>query len=84
MKRQLLQHLDLTLREIPELVTTDEEVIRIPPGIRIEAAKGVVLYGRPGTGKTMLVKALAELRGVPLQSISLAELLASDVGEAER
>lgn len=48
------------------------------------SGKGVILHGRPGVGKTQLVRALAALRGVPLRSLSLSEILASEIGEAER
>jgi len=46
--------------------------------------KGLVLHGAPGTGKTLLAKALATESGVNFISVKGAELLSKWVGESER
>lgn len=46
--------------------------------------KGILLYGAPGTGKTMLAKAAASQTGVNFISIKGAELLSRYIGESER
>ncbi|MFH1836402.1 MAG: CDC48 family AAA ATPase [Methanobacteriota archaeon] len=46
--------------------------------------KGVLLYGPPGCGKTMLAKAVAKESGVNFISIKGPELLNKYVGESER
>jgi transitional endoplasmic reticulum ATPase len=46
--------------------------------------KGVLLTGAPGTGKTLLIKALARESGVNFISIKGPELLSKWVGESER
>lgn len=49
-----------------------------------KAWKGCALWGPPGTGKTMLVKALAKESGIPLIEFSPAKMKGSYVGESER
>ena len=45
---------------------------------------GVILHGPPGTGKTMLGKAVANLSEVQFMAVSGPELLSKWVGESER
>ncbi|RAE29273.1 cell division protein FtsH, partial [Burkholderia multivorans] len=42
--------------------------------------KGVLLYGQPGTGKTLLAKAVAGEAGVPFYSISGSDFVEMYVG----
>jgi len=46
--------------------------------------KGILLYGVPGTGKTLLAKAVANESGVNFISIKGPQLLSRYVGESER
>jgi transitional endoplasmic reticulum ATPase len=46
--------------------------------------KGILLYGRPGTGKTLLAKAVAHESGVNFISINGPQLISRYVGESER
>ena len=50
----------------------------------VEPARGVLLYGPPGCGKTFLVKALANEANANFFPIRGAELLSKWVGESER
>ncbi|MBD3284658.1 AAA family ATPase, partial [Candidatus Uhrbacteria bacterium] len=50
----------------------------------ISPPKGVLLYGPPGCGKTLLAKAVAKESGVNFISIKGPELLNKYVGESER
>ena len=45
--------------------------------------KGIMLYGPPGSGKTMLAKALANISGMNFISIKGPELISKYLGESE-
>jgi len=46
--------------------------------------KGILLYGQPGTGKTLMAKAVATESGVNFISIKGPQLISKYVGESER
>ncbi len=50
----------------------------------VSSPKGILLYGSPGTGKTLLAKALASRAETNFISIKGAEILSKYVGESER
>ncbi len=64
------------LREVVEFLKEPEKFIQL--GARIP--KGVLLVGSPGTGKTLLAKAVAGEAGVPFFSISGSEFVEMFVG----
>lgn len=64
------------LQEIVEFLKEPEKFIQL--GARIP--KGVLLVGRPGTGKTLLAKAIAGEAGVPFFGISGSEFVEMFVG----
>ncbi|MFN8420672.1 MAG: ATP-dependent zinc metalloprotease FtsH, partial [Anaerolineae bacterium] len=64
------------LKEVVEFLKEPEKFIQL--GARIP--KGVLLVGHPGTGKTLLAKAVAGEAGVPFFSISGSEFVEMFVG----
>jgi transitional endoplasmic reticulum ATPase len=52
--------------------------------VGVRPPKGILLYGLPGTGKTLLVRALATEARVNFISIKGPELISKWVGESER
>ncbi|HNT77922.1 MAG TPA: ATP-dependent metallopeptidase FtsH/Yme1/Tma family protein, partial [Anaerolineae bacterium] len=64
------------LKEVVEFLKEPQKFINL--GARIP--KGVLLVGAPGTGKTMLAKAVAGEAGVPFFSISGSEFVEMFVG----
>ena len=64
------------LREVVEFLKEPEKFIAL--GARIP--KGVLLIGQPGTGKTLLAKAVSGEAGVPFFSISGSEFVEMFVG----
>ncbi len=68
------------VREMVELPMRHPELFQklgvVPP-------KGILLYGTPGTGKTLLAKAVANEAQVHFISVSAPEVMGKFVGEAE-
>ncbi|GMA18142.1 ATP-dependent zinc metalloprotease FtsH [Arsenicicoccus piscis] len=64
------------LQEIKEFLAEPEKFLAV--GAKIP--KGVLLYGQPGTGKTLLARAVAGEAGVPFYSISGSDFVEMFVG----
>ncbi|WP_409483862.1 ATP-dependent zinc metalloprotease FtsH [Arsenicicoccus dermatophilus] len=64
------------LQEIKEFLVEPDKFLAV--GAKIP--KGVLLYGQPGTGKTLLARAVAGEAGVPFYSISGSDFVEMFVG----
>ncbi len=76
LKEQIME-----LREVVELPLKHPELFE---EIGIEPPKGVLLYGPPGCGKTLLAKAVAHEAGATFISIVGSELVQKFIGEGAR
>lgn len=76
------------LEEIKEgLIEAVEWPLRYGPLFkygRLKPPKGILLHGPPGSGKTLLAKALATEMGVNFISVKGPQLMSKYVGESER
>lgn len=76
-----LEKVKETLKEVVEWPLTHPEVFK---NIGIKPARGVLLYGLSGTGKTLLAKAVATESNANFISVKGPELLSKWVGESEK
>ena len=68
------------LRTIMELLRDPESAGRYG----IEAPKGILLNGPPGTGKTMIAKVIANTAGLAFFAVKLDEVVSKWVGDSEK
>lgn len=76
--------LDAVKRELREAVEWPLKYAELFERAGIHPAKGILLHGVPGTGKTLLAKAIASQSGVNFISVKGPALLSKYVGESER
>lgn len=70
------RELEPIMRQLKDYEVYKKKGIRIP--------RGIILDGPPGSGKTMLAKAVANAAGLPFISMNATEFLSKWVGEGER
>ena len=68
------------VREMIELPLQHEELFQ---HLGVEPPTGVILHGSPGTGKTLIAKAVANEVGASFHSISGPEIMGKHYGESE-
>ncbi len=69
------------IKEAVELPLTNPELYE---DIGIQAPKGVILYGEPGTGKTLLAKAVANQTSATFLRVVGSELIKKYSGEGPK
>jgi transitional endoplasmic reticulum ATPase len=76
-----LEEIKHLLKEVVEWPLKNPQAFK---NVGIRPPSGVLLYGPPGSGKTMLAKAVANEAGANFISIAGPELLSKFVGESEK
>jgi len=75
--------LDETLDRIRDVVELPYKEPELFAQIRLKAPKGVLLYGPPGCGKTLIGKAVATENDFTFFNVKVADILSKWVGESE-
>ncbi|MEM1649974.1 MAG: AAA family ATPase, partial [Sulfolobales archaeon] len=76
-----MKNIIMKVRELVELPLKYPEIFR---RLGIEPPKGILLYGPPGVGKTLLAKALANESGAYFIAINGPEIMSKFYGESEQ
>merc|ERR1719465_224662 len=76
--------LDTQIQEIKEAVELPMTHPELYEDIGIKPPKGVILYGEPGTGKTLLVKAVANATSATFLRVVGSELIQKYLGDGPK
>lgn len=65
-------------------VLTNQSIQRLYRERRVSIPKGIVLYGAPGTGKTLIARIIATQCGSYFLSISVEQIVHAEIGASEK
>jgi len=74
------REVEITFKDVAGIDEAKQELEEIVEFLKTKIPKGVLLVGAPGTGKTLLAKAVAGESGVPFFSISGSDFVEMFVG----
>ena len=80
----LIGGLSEAIERIKDVVVLPYQESKLFEQINLKAPRGIMLYGPPGCGKTLLVKAIATENEMTFYNVSIADVLSKWVGESER
>lgn len=72
------------IRQLKELIALPLRMPKLFSSLNIRPTQGVLLFGPPGCGKTMIANAFAAKMGVPFISISAPSIVCGISGESEK
>ncbi|WP_246467029.1 AAA family ATPase [Allocatelliglobosispora scoriae] len=76
--------LDGPLQQIAELVVWPAKYPELFERLGIRTARGIILHGPPGNGKTLLARSVARLLGASFFAVNGPEVLSKFYGESEQ
>jgi len=76
--------LDMQVREIKEVVELPLKKPELFKKVGITPPKGILLYGKPGTGKTLIAKAVASSTNSTFIQVVASELVQKFIGEGAK
>lgn len=71
------------IREIRDAIEIPLKQPRLFKKLKIQPPKGLILYGIPGTGKTMVARAVADEIGANFYYVAGPEIIKSGIGQTE-
>ena len=76
--------LDTVINRLREIIQIPINFPELLQRFGINPPKGMILYGPPGNGKTMIARAVAQSMGASFVEIDRSELLSKYVGDSEK
>jgi proteasome ATPase len=78
------EQIDHVIERIKDTIVLPYKEAALFKKVGLTPPRGVLLYGPPGCGKTLLVKAIATENDMTFFNVSIADILSKWVGESER